>query len=303
MVGLTAWLTLALGCGQPAADNQARRAAAGPSTGAASEVARVNGASIDVAEVQRVVTASHVEPTVALQRLIGEQLLVEEAARRGFDRRAGVAHTTQQAAVQALLTQEIEHHAPSDDEITSAYEAQRERFLQPERRKSLHVLVSLKRSDVESRRSAAERLVLRIVQELSASPAPRAVWERYRTLSTLEGFTIKAEELPAVSRADPYAPEYLEGLFARAQPGVVPTPMLTDFGWHAIVVTEITPAQATTLEQARETLRKELATAQRKAAVDAMIAATRAKHRVVPNQPVIEALLHADEQALGLSGP
>lgn len=303
MVGSLVCLTLAVACGQPTTDAPAQRASRGPAEKLATEMARVDGVPIDLAEVQQVTDATHLAPNIVLERLIGERLLIEEAQRRGFDQRPEVEHVARQAAVQALLAKEVERRIPSDDEVADAFAAQRARFEQPERRKSLHVLVTVKRDEPAERSQIAERLAQAAIQELTSAPDARTVWERYRTLGALDGFAITAEELPAVSRADAYAPEYLEGLFSRAEPGVVQTPKHTSFGWHAIVVTEIVPAQNTTLEQARDTLRKELATTQRKAALDALVESTREKHRVVPNEPMIETLLHADAEALGLSSP
>lgn len=268
-----------------------------------SEVARVNGVAISIDAVAEVARALKVQPRVALDRLIGEQLLVEEAQRRGLDKAKAVETTARQAAVQTLLEREIETIAVSEDAITERYEAQRERFVKPERRKSLHILVSLGRDVSETRAAAGQALAAGILAELTAASDPKQVWERYRSVRELDGFTIKAEDVPAAARADGFAPEYLDGLFSIAAPGVVPTPIRTDFGWHVLLVTAIVPAETTPLEQARVTLRNELLQSVRAAGLEALVEKVTRAHRVERDAKAVDALLHADNEALGITVP
>jgi parvulin-like peptidyl-prolyl isomerase len=63
----------------------------------------------------------------------------------------------------------------------------------------------------------------------------------------------------------------LDALFSQAELGVVPRPVRTEYGYHAIVVTEITPAVITGKPEAFATLHAELTTAKRKARLDALL--------------------------------
>ena len=66
-------------------------------------------------------------------------------------------------------------------------------------------------------------------------------------------------------------PEYLAALFSQSELGVVPRPVRTEYGYHGIVVTEITPAVITPKPEAFATLRAELTTAKRKTRLDALL--------------------------------
>jgi hypothetical protein len=143
----------------------------------------------------------------------------------------------------------------------------------------------------------------RILGELRAADDPKRVWERYRSVAELEGFAIKAEDVPPAARVDAFAPEYLDGLFSRPAPGVVDALARTSFGWHAIIVTTIVPGQTTTLEQARATLRRELLSTVREQALQQLVATLTKSHRIEHNEPTIEALLHADADSLGMAAP
>lgn len=263
----------------------------------------MDGSSIGVADVERTARTLKLDPTTALDRLIAERLLVQEAQRRGVHRAEAVEHVARQAAVQLLLEREVEHVAVSEDAIAEAYNNQSARFIVPERRASLHVLVTVKRDDSAERQRAAERVANGILRELSAADDPKTVWETYRGVAEREGFTIKAENVPAAARTDAFAPEYLDALYSRPEPGLVEASVRTDFGWHAIIVTTIVPAQTTTLEQARATLRAELLLKTRQQALEELVATLMRRHRVERDKAAIDALLQADATTLGLITP
>ena len=74
----------------------------------------------------------------------------------------------------------------------------------------------------------------------------------------LEHFRVAAQHIPAAARDSAYAQGYLEGLFSLDEADVVPVPIKSQFGWHAIVVKEIVPADVKTEAEARDILRDEL---------------------------------------------
>ena len=56
----------------------------------------------------------------------------------------------------------------------------------------------------------------------------------------------------------PLPPETAEAVFAAAE-GQYPDPQQSDFGWHVYRINEVIPGETTSLEEAREELRRELA--------------------------------------------
>lgn len=281
-----------------ATDTRTRRPPA-----AATEAARVNGVVIAVAEVAAAASLLNLDPKAALERLVAEQLLVAEAKRRQLGALDDVERVGRQAAVQLLLKHDVEGVTVTDEAVAAAYESQRTRFVVPERRASLHVLVSIKRDEPQERQRLARSVAQGVLAELRAAGDAKQAWERYQGGAELDGFAIKAEEIPLAAQTDPYAPEYLTGLFSLSVPGLVPELVRTDFGWHAIIVTAVQPAEITTLEQARLPLRGELSVKLREKSLEQLVAALERRHRVERDEATVDALLHADADALGTAAP
>jgi len=77
-------------------------------------VAKVDGAAIGVEQVRELAEATGLTPREALQRLEEEQLLVREAARRGYGRPELVERELRRALVQALLADTVERLRAED---------------------------------------------------------------------------------------------------------------------------------------------------------------------------------------------
>jgi peptidyl-prolyl cis-trans isomerase C len=103
-------------------------------------------------------------------------------------------------------------------------------------------------------------------------------------------FEVVAERLPAVNRSASFAPQFLEAIFNVAAPGVVPGPVRTQFGWHAIAVTEIVPREVTPFATASVTLRRELTAARREQRIKDLVAGLRLQNRVVVPDNIGETL-------------
>ena len=235
------------------------------------------GTTITVGEVVALAREAELTPRGALDRLIGEALLAKEAERRGYGARPEVAAAAQRAAVRAWLTAEVERAVPessvTEQEVATTYQAQRARFSRPEARTAVHVLLPLAPDADEARVAAAHRLTARVVAELQAV-GPEAVLARYSAdpLGVSGAFHVTAERVPELVRGGAFDPAFLEAVFALSAPGVVPAPVRTQFGWHAIALTEIRPDASLPLERAHALVRQELLAERRGALLDALLA-------------------------------
>lgn len=77
-------------------------------------VAEVDGDAIGLGEVQRLCALTGLSPRAALQRLVGERLLVQHAAEQGYGQLPAVERAAARARVRALLASTIEVSAAGD---------------------------------------------------------------------------------------------------------------------------------------------------------------------------------------------
>lgn len=234
-------------------------------------VSTVNGEPIALTEVEALVRDSHLSPPEALRRLQAERLLMAEAARRGVRGDREVWQVTRQALAQALLDEEAAKVHVSDSELRAAYEREHARFDYPERRASLHVLAVVETPEQDK---TAYAFIRRVLDEMATSADPESVWRRYQ-VKVEPDLRVSAERIPAVDRGAPFVKPYLDALFGVTVPGVVGQPVRTRFGWHAIIVTSITPASHKSLEDASAELREEISRAKRQAHTEELLGALR----------------------------
>jgi len=240
-------------------------------------LATVADTPITAGEVVALARAAGLSPRDALDRLIAEQLLAREAQRRGYATRPEVSAAVERASVRAWLEAEIERAVPAstitDAEIATTYAMQRARFERPEMRTAVHILLPLDAGADESRSAAAQRFAARAVAELRAE-GPDVVLARYTAdPAALSGaFHVTAEQVPDLVRGGAFDPAFLDAVFALRAPGVVPEPVHTQFGWHAIAVVAIRPELIVPLETARRTIRRELLAARRGALLTSSLA-------------------------------
>ena len=240
-------------------------------------LATVADTSITAGDVVALAHATALSPRDALDRLIAEQLLAREAERRGYATRPEVRAAVERASVRAWLEAEVERAVPAstitDAEVATTYAAQRARFERPETRTAVHVLLPLDAGADESRSAAAQRFAAGAIAELRAE-GPEVVRARYiADPAALSGaFHVTAEQVPDLVRGGAFDPAFLEAVFALRAPGVVPAPVRTQFGWHAIAVVAIRPELSTPLERASSTIRRELLAARRGAQLTSSLA-------------------------------
>jgi parvulin-like peptidyl-prolyl isomerase len=239
-------------------------------------VSRVHGSAIGVGDVERLANVGKLPATTALQRLQAERLLGQEALERGYERQARTMLLTREASVQQLLLADVEPVEVSDRELEATYQAQKARFAQPERRRASHVLAQPLAGGAPG---AAAAFIQRTIRALQASSDTAATLSAARA-ETSSDYKVIVEDLPLSPKDGPFVPEFSRAMFSLGAPGVVASPVHTQFGEHAIVVTEIAPALEEAQSVAFETLRGEIATQKRAQRLNVLLGDLRKRTRV-----------------------
>lgn len=257
-------------------------------------VSTVDGVAIAVSDVERIVRETGLPCAEALARLETEQLLAAKAESLGFGVHPQVQYVVKQAMVQALLTKDVEPTEVTQSEIEQAYQKNIETYHIPERRRSLHVLAKVTEKTSKTISKAAEAFALKAIRAFQTSPDVEEVFRRYKAEKS-DLFPIVAEKLPPVARTGHFVKEFEDALFSMAEPGVVAEPVRTVFGWHAIVLTEILPAEDLSIDDVADDLRKKIVRKKRKAAFEQLIDRLRRRIKVVPNDSAIDYVLKTDD--------
>ena len=98
------------------------------------------------------------------------------------------------------------------------------------------------------------------------------------------------QDLPLARAEGMFVPEFSRALFSQSGLGVVPEPVRTQFGYHAILVTEIVPARGTPRSEALELLQAELGTHLHEKRVTALLTELRQRTPVTYARDVDSAL-------------
>lgn len=251
-------------------------------------VARVGGHSIGASEVEGRMVADEVGAEAALEHLIDEALLTQEAERFGFAEDRDGERSIERLMVRTMLRDLERENTPesiSEDEVGEAYALHAKKFRVPERRRSWHILV-------EEQGEAGEALAESILREVRQADDPRTVYDRYSDGGP-EGLTlaVKSEDLPAITKQAKFAKAYKIALFAAESEGPLNNAVKTSYGWHAIVVAEILPADMRSLDDAEEEIRELLSETKRFAELVTIVQSLEAQGLVQYDDQGVERLL------------
>lgn len=249
-------------------------------------VARVGNRSIGAADIRARMAADGIDAEAALRQLVDEELWAAEASRLGFSEDVETERAIERRMVRAMLRDLEAESTPAsvtDEELRKDFAEHREKFQVPERRRSWHILVS---EPGDTGRARAES----ILRELRSASDPRSVFERYANGSS-EG--VKAEDLPPISRKAAMQKPYLDALFETESVGLLDRVIETSYGWHAIFVAEIQPAERKTLQDVEEESRKRLSQKKRYERLTRLIDTLEAKGLVQRDDAAVERLVSA----------
>ena len=220
-------------------------------------VSTVNGVGIGARELERLAHTGKLTPREALLRLQAARLLEAEARSRGYGHNTEARGVVRQAMVQALLRRDVEAGQIPERDLEKAYAAAHQRFQLPEKRVASHVLALVPSGASAAQDRAARELAVEACKKLAAATDVRDALVSFKELDSPE-LRVRVEDLPAVANDGTFVPEFTRALFSAAKPGVIPEPVRTQYGWHAIVLTAIQPAVSVPLAEARVELEREL---------------------------------------------
>jgi hypothetical protein len=251
-------------------------------------VARVGGRSIGALEVEERMAVGEVGAEAALDRIIDEALLLQEAERLGFTEDREDERIFERLMVRTMLYDLEQENMPesiSEEEIQKTYALHTDSFRAPERRRSWHILV-------EEQSEAAEALADSILRELGQARNPKTVYERYADGGP-ESLTldVRVEDLPAVSKMAKLEKSYKDAIFAAESEGPLKKVVETSYGWHAIVVAEILPETVRTIDEVEDEIRRQLSQAKRFAKIAAIVQSLEARGLVHYDQQGVDRML------------
>ncbi len=251
-------------------------------------VARVGGHSIGVADLERRMASEEIDAAAALQQLIDEELLVQEAKRFEFTEDRDGERTIERLMVRSMLHDLEQENTPesiSDKEVRASFAKHADEFEVLERRRSWHILVT-EQSD------AGKALAELILRQLREANDPRSVYELYADGGP-EGteLEVKAEDLPAITTKAKMAKSYKRALFAAKSVGPLEKVVKTPYGWHAIVVAEILPGESGSIGDVEPEIRERLSQAKRFQKIVEIIQDLEAQGLVQYDEKVVKRLL------------
>ncbi len=173
----------------------------------------------------------------------------------------------------------------SAEELREHYALHEDKFRIPERRRTWHILVKDKGAE-------AEALAASILRELQRAKDPRTVFERYADGAT-EGVALEvlAEELPPVTEQAGLEKPYKDAIFSAETEGPLKKLVETSYGWHAIVVAEILPAERLTMAEVEEASRSRISQGKRAAMLVRTVQALTAEGLAQYDEEGVERLL------------
>lgn len=283
-VGMLGAVILA-GCERDSDYDFASQAASGE---VARPVARVGGRSIGSAEVEDLAAAEAIDIEDALQRLIDQELLAQEAERLGFTVDRDGERTIERLMVRAMLHEMEKENTPesiSEKELREDYAVYEDKFRIPERRRTWHILVKDKGDE-------AEALAASILRELQRAQDPHTVFERYADGAPQGNeLEVLAEELPPVTEKAGLEKSYKDAIFAAKSTGPLKSLVETSYGWHAIVVAEILPAEQLSMSDVEEASRLRISQGKRTAMLVKTVQALKAEGLIRYDEGGVERLL------------
>jgi hypothetical protein len=223
--------------------------------------ARVNGAPIFLSEVKNLLseTDDQFTPEEALDILVRNTLLAQEAARRGYAESPEVKAVKTAASARALLksqiTQGITPKNLDKKTLQACFEAEKKRYVHGKKRRVVHFLAKTGANHLSDNEA---RLIAAKAQKLASSAETEADFLRLvAPVVEKNRKNVVTENLPPFEADNRrYVRPFVEATFQIPEVGDISPPIRTDFGRHIIFLAEEIPAVNRSLEEVKQEVLK-----------------------------------------------
>ncbi len=268
---------LATGCRtDPGRDADPQPVSESPSVISDDVVAVVNGVVIRATEVLSLMDSADggVDANEAVDILVRNELLSQEAMKRGFGNEIEVKYAKKTALARACLKkrvgEDITTQTLDEEKLRALYEANIERFVHGVYRRVRHILVFT--GDVGLPDDEAFKVATEIAEEAERIATEQEFVELFRSFNDKYPSTLKLERLKPFDAANTrYVPEFVAGTFAIKGIGDTSPPIKTSFGWHVIFVAAELPAKNEPYEDVRDSLARSVLPAEKELKYEAFV--------------------------------
>ncbi len=194
-----------------------------------------------------------------LDRWVQVTLLALAARDRGLDRQPDIKAQLEDAAnsilARAYLRKEIESKDVNvtDKEVEQYYEANKDKFRQPESVKASHILIKVDKDGDKKAWEAAKKKAQMVREKALKGESFAELAKKY---SDDPGSKNKGGELGYFTKGR-MVPEFEKAAFSLKK-GEISKPVKTAFGYHIIKLEDIKPAHQKKLSEVRETVKGQL---------------------------------------------
>ena len=217
-------------------------------------VARVSGeAFVSLVEQQREVEVA----TIDAEPFAREVSVDAAQVKAYYDANAAAFKTPEEAKFEyVMLTQAalLAQVAVAPEEIKAQYASAEKTYRQEEQRQAAHILIALKPDAGDAERAAAKKRAEEIAAQAKADPAKFA--ELAKQFSQDPGSAAQGGDLGANPRGTMVKP--FEDAVFTMQPGEISGPIQSEFGWHVIRLTAVTPAKSRAFDEVKTQIEVEL---------------------------------------------
>ncbi len=274
----------------PAVSSTGTPAASSASADSGKVAAKIGNEKITLGEVDEMMktvpeqyqAVAQMHKDMLLDSMINQRLLYSEASKMNFDKDPEVQKqlddTKKEILIKAYLKKEIEDTVKvSDDDAKKYYDANKDKFKEPEKIKVSHILVDNEADakDILAKLKAGADFAA-LAKEKSKDPSKDKGGEL--------GYLSKGQTIP----------EFEQVAFA-LQPGQISDVVKTQFGYHIIKVTEKEPEKAIAYDDVKDRLKQMLLADKQKERFEALLKDLRDKNKVTvykdviaPPQPKVE---------------
>jgi len=222
---------------------------------AANIVARTNVERyLELLDQQREVETA----VIATDAYLKEVKIDDAAVKAFYDANPTAFQVPEQAVIEyVMLTQDAIASQASVDaaEVKKQYDDNLKRYTRPEERQASHILIAVKPDASDADKAAAKAKAETLAAQ--ARKNPEKFGELAKQNSQDPGSAVQGGDLGSFARDGSMVKPFEDAVFAAKQGDVV-GPVQTDFGWHVIKVTGVSPGKTLSFDEAKAQIEMEL---------------------------------------------